>query len=41
MIQNKKKAYEIDMCSDPLLPILLLFAIPLILSGIFCLMRPI
>ena len=34
MIQNKKKTYEIDMCSDPLLPKLLLFAIPLILSGI-------
>ena len=31
---GKKKAYEIDMCSDPLLPKLLLFALPLIASGI-------
>ncbi len=29
-----KKRYEIDMCSDPLLPKLLLFSLPLILSGI-------
>ena len=34
MILKKKKPYEIDMCSDPLLPKLLLFAVPLILSGI-------
>ena len=30
----KKQAYEIDMCSDPLMPKLLLFAVPLMLSGI-------
>ncbi len=30
----KKKSYEIDMCSDPLFPKLLLFTIPLMLSGI-------
>lgn len=34
MTIGKKKAYEIDMCSDPLLPKLLLFALPLIASGI-------
>ena len=30
----EKKKYEIDMCSDPLVPKLLLFSLPLILSGI-------
>ncbi len=30
----KKRAYEIDMCNGPLLPKLLLFALPLIASGI-------
>ena len=30
----EKKRYEIDMCSDPLIPKLLLFSLPLILSGI-------
>ncbi|MCR5250158.1 MAG: MATE family efflux transporter [Lachnospiraceae bacterium] len=30
----KQKSYEIDMCADPLMPKLLVFSIPLILSGI-------
>jgi len=30
----KKKTYEIDMCNGPLLPKILLFSIPLMLSGI-------
>ena len=30
----EKKRYEIDMCSGPLVPKLLLFSLPLILSGI-------
>ena len=29
-----KKSYEIDMCSGPLLGKILLFSIPLMLSGI-------
>ena len=32
--KNRKKSYEIDMCSGPLLPKILVFSLPLMLSGV-------
>lgn len=32
--ENRSKKYELDMCSGPLIPKLLIFSIPLVLSGI-------
>lgn len=34
MFAKRSKSYEMDMCSGPLLPKILIFSLPLMLTGI-------